>query len=139
MNDQFTVSPMIMHERLDGEVVALDMSTGRYFSMSGPGADIWFLIVSGLEFSQWSAELAKAYSATENFIGIEEFVFKLEDAGLVTPASGQSASADWSGFPNDHQRQVWTSPELFSYDDLSDLILIDPIHDVADDGWPTRN
>ena len=71
MNDQFTVSPMIMHERLDGEVVALDMSTGRYFSMSGPGADIWLLIVSGLEFSQWSAELAKAYSATENFIGIE--------------------------------------------------------------------
>lgn len=139
MHNQFTVSSMIMHERLDGEVVALDMSTGRYFSMSGPGADIWFLIISGLEVSQWSAELAKAYSGTENFNGIEDFLFKLQGAGLVAPASGLSVSTEWSGFPNDHQRQVWTSPELFSYDDLSDLILIDPIHDVADDGWPTRS
>lgn len=138
MQDHFTVSPMVMHERLDGEVVALDMSTGRYFSMSGPAADIWFLIASGLESSLWSAELEKAYPTTEELIGIEEFVSRLENSNLVKPTVGALVNIVWNGFPLDHQRQIWTSPELFSYDDLSDLILIDPVHDVSDDGWPTR-
>jgi hypothetical protein len=30
----------------------------------------------------------------------------------------------------------WSSPVLSIYDDMQDLLLLDPIHDVDESGWP---
>jgi hypothetical protein len=35
--------------------------------------------------------------------------------------------------------QTWVTPQLIEYSDLQDLILVDPIHDVEESGWPNRN
>lgn len=134
----FAVSRHVMHERLDGEVVALDMATGRYFSMSGPAADVWHLVTSGFELSAWPVELASVFATTQVFSGLDSFVTDLISAGLVSSQDVPPSNFDLKRLPNDYARQLWTHPELFSYDDLSDLILIDPIHDISDDGWPTH-
>jgi len=139
MEQNLSISQTVMHERLDGEVVALDMATGRYFSMSGPAADVWHLVSTGCEPSVWSVELSTVYMTTNEFVGIDDFVSKLLDAGLLKLTGDQTVKSDYDRLPLDHSRQRWTSPELFSYDDLSDLILIDPVHDTTDDGWPTRH
>jgi hypothetical protein len=38
--------------------------------------------------------------------------------------------------PEDYLRRDWVSPLLVSNDELSDLLKIDPIHDVTESGWP---
>ena len=38
--------------------------------------------------------------------------------------------------PEDYLRGDWVSPLLVSNDELSDLLKIDPIHDVSESGWP---
>ena len=38
--------------------------------------------------------------------------------------------------PEDYLRGDWVSPLLVSNDELSDLLKIDPIHDVTESGWP---
>ena len=35
--------------------------------------------------------------------------------------------------------ETWVTPQLFEYSDLQDLILVDPIHDVEESGWPNTN
>lgn len=138
MPQYFAISRNVMHERLDGEVVALDMATGRYFSMSGPAADVWHLAASGFELSAWPVELASVFTTTHEFSGIDSFVSDLLSAGLASSQDTPPSNSDLMRLPNDYARKLWTHPELFSYDDLSDLILIDPVHDISDDGWPTH-
>ena len=38
--------------------------------------------------------------------------------------------------PNDYTRDNWESPELRIFDDLTDILLIDPVHDTSLEGWP---
>jgi hypothetical protein len=33
---------------------------------------------------------------------------------------------------------VYAKPELQVYSDMKDLLLLDPIHDVSEEGWPIR-
>jgi hypothetical protein len=38
--------------------------------------------------------------------------------------------------PDDYSRAGWIEPTLEVFTDLQDLILVDPIHDASDLGWP---
>jgi hypothetical protein len=40
--------------------------------------------------------------------------------------------------PTDYVRKGWEPPSLLVFDDLADLLLIDPIHDTSTSGWPTQ-
>lgn len=127
----------MIHERLDGEVIVLDMLTGKYFSLDGCAADIWTMIHFGLHRSSWDVQLRSAYGQSTSFPGIDEFVAQLMELGLITP-DDQSPGAQVGELPADRQRDKWTKPILHSYDDLTDLLLIDPIHDTSEEGWPSR-
>ena|SRR6476660_8869681 len=34
---------------------------------------------------------------------------------------------------------AFVTPELHKYTDMQELLLVDPIHEVAEEGWPFRN
>jgi hypothetical protein len=36
----------------------------------------------------------------------------------------------------DYPRGKWSCPELLIFEDLQDLLLVDPIHDTGEEGWP---
>jgi hypothetical protein len=38
--------------------------------------------------------------------------------------------------PDDYTRTAWSAPAVYANDDLVDLLVIDPIHDASEDGWP---
>ena len=65
-----------------------------------------------------------------------EFVGRLVDEGLVRPAPDGHPStpipeAGGAGGP-------FTRPTITVYSDMEDLLLLDPIHDVDETGWPVR-
>ena len=47
-----TVNPQVLHESIDGEVIAIDLATGNYYSLRGSGADIW-RIADGRAVETW--------------------------------------------------------------------------------------
>lgn len=129
------ISTSVMHERLDGEVIALDMSTGKYFSMSGSAADVWYLLPFKDDLSDLQLSLKVAFPDEVDFEGLTEFVSELKELGLVLASQLNDEKENLPGIPNDYARGSWLKPKFFSYDDLSDLILIDPVHDTSDQGW----
>lgn len=129
------ISTSVMHERLDGEVIALDMSTGKYFSMSGSAADVWYLLPFKDDLSDLQLSLMVAFPGEVDFEGLTEFVSELKELGLVLASQLNDEKENLPGIPNDYARGSWLKPKIFSYDDLSDLILIDPVHDTSDQGW----
>lgn len=124
-------------ERLDGEVIIVDFESGHYYSFQGPAADLLWLIDHGIATEKWPEILASAYTMPDWSAVVDDirtFIDGLVELTLVTPAD--SALSTLIDLPDDTGRGEWTAPEMLINDELSDLLVIDPIHDVSDDGWP---
>lgn len=124
----------VTHERLDGEVVAINMRTGRYYSLSGPAADVWSLIDQRRPQAEWSESLQEVYPSGEGWPGIAQFIDRCSTAGLIRQCEASAISSP--ALPHDFTRASWTAPQLEEFEDLQDLILVDPIHDITALGWP---
>jgi hypothetical protein len=109
--------PDIVHEEFDGEIVILNLQSGQYFGLNDSGAALWTVVQAGGDPAGVSAEHGPVFAA------------RLVELGLVVE-SGEPVEVVPA-------QAIDTAPKIEIYDDLSDLILADPIHDVdQDEGWP---
>ena len=84
----------IVHETLDGEVVIINLKTGTYYSLQGPGAAVWEALVAGATPPALASRLAEAASidaAPADFglrisFGFRASDFELSLPGLSLPA-----------------------------------------------------
>jgi len=124
-------------ERLDGELVIISFQSGKYFNANGPAADILFLIEKNVDYSLWQEILSKQFKdfdiSTSN---IDKFLLKLIAEEIVQETN--ESSFDRIALPGDYQRKDWETPTLLVFDDLADLLVIDPIHDTSLGGWPNK-
>jgi hypothetical protein len=144
---RFQVSaPQVIHETIDGEVIIINLATGTYYSLKGSGAEIWGLIQqpSGITGSDLVDALGARFRATRGELeaAVEPFLAELRSEGLVALAEQSSGSARVvePSRSNDHENGVpaFTSPTLEKFTDMQDLVLLDPVHEVAETGWPLR-
>jgi hypothetical protein len=127
----------ISSERLDGEVVIISFESGKYFNANGPAADILFLIEQHIDQSLWHEILDNQFKDFEiNSSSIDEFLVKLISEKIVQETN--ESIFEKIALPEDYQRIEWKAPTLLIFDDLADLLLIDPIHDTSLDGWPIK-
>ncbi|WP_258052089.1 PqqD family protein [Mesorhizobium sp. INR15] len=123
----------IVFESFDGEAVVLDLATGKYFGFSDSGSRIWEALSSGVPAS----ELIDAATAvgTVGAGEIDSFIGQLLEFGLLVPASGAPALLSSELLTQLAQAREPLKVDL--HDDLADLIVVDPIHDVEEPlGWP---
>jgi hypothetical protein len=140
--DRFQINrEKVIHQTIDGEVVMIDLHSGSYFSLLGTGAEIWGAIEKESTAQEIVDALALRYEASPE--GLHQAVWELLDRlvreGLISPceedghlpALGQAAGAGRGG------RVGFEAPVLERYDDMQDLILLDPVHEVDPEaGWP---
>jgi hypothetical protein len=122
---------------LDGEVVAIHLGTGIYYSLRGPAAVLWQALGEPLDPAGGGAVLAARFDvAPEPAVrDAEAFMQRLVAENLVLPV------ADVPLHPApvpDATRLAYAPPALERFADLQDLLLLDPIHDVGVQGWPNR-
>lgn len=130
--------PFVVAERLDGEVIAISNQSGKYFSLGNTSADIWFLLQNAIPRKTWLQILASNYenvpeSAEQE---IQSFLSQILEEGLIKPE--ELSSKDEIDLPKDSARGQWIKPTLIVFDDLQDLLLVDPIHDTSEAGWPFK-
>jgi len=107
-----------------------------YYAMVGPAADIWSSFQPSGTLEQAVSSLAARYGAPIETIrtDVEPFVTRLEETGLLTTVEQDPTPADLPARgPGD---AAWAEPELEEYLDMADLVLLDPIHQVDESGWP---
>lgn len=123
-------------ENIEGEVVAISLTSGSYYSMVGTAADAWELLVKGASAEAIAHNLAGRYDASEVEIqnSVEEFISQLLAESLVVAVpESEAASADFVSVP---EKLAFTPPSFERFDDMKDMLILDPIHDVSDAGWP---
>jgi Coenzyme PQQ synthesis protein D (PqqD) len=134
---RFRVSPEIVHETVDGEVIAIDLGNGSYYSLAGSGPAIWELLLQGATAADIEAAMTARFAAGEGEIGpaVGALLEQLGEHGLVV--SDESGGAESRAVPaSNGERSAFEAPRLERYNDMKDYFLLDPIHEVDTAGWP---
>ncbi len=135
-------TPDVMHETIDGEVIIINLSSGNYYSVRGSGADVWTLIgaTPGASDDALASALAARYdcSPAEIKSSLQDFLAQLHVEGLVAEVADPDAGAAAVGLEltASGPAEPFTAPRLEKYTDLQDLVLLDPVHQVDQAGWP---
>jgi hypothetical protein len=128
--------PDCVAEDFGDEVVVLNSATGVYFSLTDLAAGVWRDLMAGHSVNSLISGIGgvdkHASQATLDFIR------NLEAAGLLRQRSAPVSIAS-SAKSIALATAGKTRLTIESFDDMKDLILADPIHDVDEEiGWPTR-
>jgi hypothetical protein len=132
------VNPWVSHDRLDDEVMIIDLDSGAYFALNGAAADAWTFVAGGADLAATTDLLAKRYGVDRARVeaDVRHFVDTLVRDRLLTD-SGLTLVDDPHAIPNiDAPAGGYVAPSIDKYDDMKDLLLLDPIHEVAEAGWP---
>jgi hypothetical protein len=135
-------SPRVMHETIEGEVILIDLTTGSYYSLRDAGSEVWHAIESGADEDRIGDVVELRYEGPREEIrsAVGRLLDELAAEGLIEPADGDAVSdalpASTAPPPGANGRTPFQAPVLEKHTDMQDLILLDPVHEVDQRGWP---
>jgi hypothetical protein len=138
-NDRYRVNkPNVILEDFGDEVVIVNLASGNYYSVDAMGAEIWARVQEGAAASEITAQLSREYDGSIVIIeqAVMRFIHEILSENLIVPDAAASAQSPKLDNPGLQMRKPFTSPELHKYTDMQELLLVDPIHEVDETGWP---
>jgi hypothetical protein len=135
----------VIYENFGNEVVLINLKTGIYYSLTDTALMIWTNIVKRTEIEDIISGFADKDDSDRKRVGdeIKRFISELEKENLIIPSDtcNSKTACNTSGVsPQDSwKKHPFSPPVLEKYTDQQELLLLDPIHDVSDLGWPDQN
>ncbi len=125
----------VVHETVDDETIIIDLESGSYFSLAGSGPEIWSLVASGAPVRDVVEALESRYPDDAPGDMVLSLIDQLLSEGLVeaVPAKGHG---ELPPVPGTGARRSFSAPELVKFTDLQELLLLDPVHEIDEAGWP---
>ena len=125
-------NPPVIAELLEGEIVAIDLDAGNYFSIRGKAAEVFGLLAGG---SPLAAIVRAAPGRDAAALGhdllrfaercLADNLLRPRKDACVTPVA--AVLAPWTG--DDLRYETFT--------DMQNLLGLDPVHEADDKlGWP---
>lgn len=129
-------APLVVSETIDGETIIMHHGTGHYFSGTGSAAVLWEALQAGIAIESlaeiardtFGLDKAHAVAAVDDYVALllkHDLVVSDDNASGTLPTIIRSS-------------QAFAAPLLEVHTDLADMLLLDPIHDVDESGWPSR-
>jgi hypothetical protein len=134
--------PAVIHQTIEGETVIIHLERGLYYSLDEIGAEIWQGLALGSTAAEVSDRLAQRYPAQRADVdtSVGMLVERLVAEELIVRgerADGNGSAHDGAA-SNPRADGPFRAPRLERFEDLQDLLLLDPIHAVDESGWPER-
>ena len=125
------INSKVVSDKFDDEVVVVNLENGIYYSLKGSATIIWGGVASG--FSRHSILKAFRTLTSDQEDKLSAFIDFLIAENLVAEEANATAIQE-SLFLSE-----FTAPEYLKFDDMADLIMIDPIHEADQEkGWPHK-
>ncbi|PZW36953.1 hypothetical protein C8P66_1515 [Humitalea rosea] len=110
------------------EMVVANLDTGIFFSLGGSAPAIWAALAEGHS----ARGIATAFGGDPGILAsIGGLLGQLRAEALLTPAASPAPAPAAGVAP-----WAFVTPLLERFDDLQGLLLVDPIHEVSEAGWP---
>jgi hypothetical protein len=129
--------PTVISETIDGETIIINLASGAYYSLKHAGAPIWTAIQQSASLGAIAAMIRSRYDVDGHDIEYEisTLVQRLVEEDLVRPTLGDlSSPAAWA--PSSEGISPYAAPVLDKFTDMEAMLLLDPVHDVDEKGWP---
>jgi Coenzyme PQQ synthesis protein D (PqqD) len=132
--------PDVVMESFEGELVLVHMKSGNYYSLQGSAPLIWELLERGRSVEDAGDYLVARHQGDEEEVrrSVRDLVAELVAESLMVPVTQGSASALQAPSDPVETGLPFVLPVLERYTDMQELLLLDPIHDVDQSGWPRR-
>jgi Coenzyme PQQ synthesis protein D (PqqD) len=126
--------PNAAYEEFDGEAVMLDLASGKYFSLSKSASAVVGSLFAGAAVEDIVAAFSRSKHLDQQ--SIDQFINQLVDYKLIELVEHKLRPGQ--GYIDDSL--LVDEPLLVdTYDDLAEMIVADPIHEVDEErGWPVR-
>jgi Coenzyme PQQ synthesis protein D (PqqD) len=134
--------PNVIEEVLEGEAVIVNLATGSYYSTDHSGAAIWSLLVQGTTLVEIIEHLGRHYTELPSDVEklVKQWLDVMEEESLVVaePFEGAATNPGLTGVAAEEGqlKTRFTEPKIEKYTEMEDLLLLDPIHDANETGWP---
>lgn len=133
-------APRFVHETIEGEALVMDMVKGSYYSCVGSSAYAWNALATGVAVDDVAALLAARYgiATTDAQRDVDGFVASLLAEEMIVEATESPLVPSSQELDAMVPQVEYAVLALERFNDLADLILLDPVHDVNEAGWPRR-
>jgi hypothetical protein len=135
-------APLVAMQEIEGEAILINFDTGCYYSANATGAIVLDLIQRGEPVDSVVAALVARFgvAGTLGADAVSAFLREAQAGGLIVPSDSEAATTSQETAQRATSRAVeaaaFVPPRLEKFDDLQDLLMLDPIHDVDQVGWP---
>jgi hypothetical protein len=126
----------VLSENLDGETIIINFERGDYYSLNKSGSVLWSLIESKQNYNKIFDYFDSHFTAEPGVIvkSIEYNITFLKNDGLILEQEGTSTSE--SSDAALESKELFEPISIIRFEDMQEMILADPIHDVDEIGWP---
>jgi len=139
-------SPHIVHDSIDGETILINLKNGNYYSFDKLGAVIWELIEKNISLNKLSEIMTKILPEAGKKVEADMDTFVqnlLKENLLMEDRDSRSALLNtddqFTEILVKERIAVYEPPVLNKYTDMQDLLLLDPIYETDEKGWPYGN
>ena len=135
-------NPKVANQTIDGEVIIINLDTGTYYSLDKVGAFVWSLIEKESTLGAIFREVKTLYDGDSGEVesSLVRLIDDLRNEDLIaleeTPQPDTNETASGPDGTIASEKSKFEAPTLQKYTDMQDLLLLDPIHEVDDAGWP---
>jgi len=136
-------SPDVIFEIFDDEIVLINLENGNYYSITNVAAIIWKHIGDGSFIGEIAKRISNAYQGERKEIeqAIISFLGELQQESLIRFVDVEESSGDLKpetigNVGVEAQKPDFKAPVFDRFTDMQDLLLLDPIHEVDESGWP---
>jgi hypothetical protein len=130
--------PTVISETIDGETIIINLANGTYYSLKHAGAAIWAAIQQSASLAAIAATVRSSYDVDGHDVEheISALVQRLVEEDLVRLTVGD-VSPPAACAPSPKERLApFLAPVLDKFTDMEAMLLLDPVHDVDEAGWP---
>jgi len=133
----------IMHETLAQETLIINLEAGIFYSLELSASVIWQRLIDGLMIEEIIHELQNYQGASAHVSQeVQLFISQLVSEGLLTVGDSPTCRENSKALPPSDAAshstgeagltQKYYPPHLNRFNDLQNLLLADPIHELAD-------
>ncbi|WP_436516310.1 PqqD family protein [Ekhidna sp. To15] len=125
------IHPKVVSDKFDDEIVVVSLESGFYYSFRKTAMEVWSLIQNGHTTSEVTSSFNLSDSQKKEVLN---FLDQLKKENLVVDNLSENKSN--IDLP---EKLEFDDLEFAKFEDMSDLIMIDPIHDSNQEkGWPNK-
>lgn len=131
--------PMVSAESFDDETIIIHFDTGNYYSLDSFSSIVWQAVEERIDVTTLPNVMTTCFknvSHSELQRRIDQLITELLAEDLIRPAETLETGNTELRLAGDTEVLPENAGHLIKFDDLQELLLLDPIHDVDEAGWP---